>query len=565
MVFEGHEAPLVPTEWRGDDDSMPLTPSSSAASTPNRLLRTPSSGGLYRSPSSSNVARLLIAAQKPTQMKVILLALIVATASVLAYVLRLNAGAFICLEGSVKCPYSQQLATAQDWRSYGVQQRLNSQPRRSVIQTARAKRSIHMKTSARLVPWDAAIVKGKPELRARDPAICGSWMLAYAEMHRKAMAIINDPNASEAEKKKLKFVVFRCRQYGKYDDQCGGLADRFAGLISTFLFALLTDRIFLMDWRGAEVAFRSPYINWTYTDAIVGGPEADAELPPMPSVSISPQWGNNVTTKDGEIGLFNWHDCEVRRRTWNCGGAFGGKLGNLTTAFPQRVIVVGFNRGVVSMAYREQNEVARRLKDLGMKPQFAFGCLLHMLVRPTKLLRTQFAQHAAVLEDPDSFAVGIHIRTGDSSFSADKKITCADFDGHGTQFYDYMRSAEDLQAVKGLGKKVVWFLMTDSETLKGDIRMRYGNKVMTTDVAPAHIDKEVYATAKYNTPEKNLIGALGEWWLFSKCDYFVMKRGSGFSRTALAYSLHEAAAIYPGNGPYFFMQTYELSEHGAGL
>ncbi len=51
----------------------------------------------------------------------------------------------------------------------------------------------------------------------------------------------------------------------------------------------------------------------TYTPDILGDPALDKELPVMPNVKLSPKWGVNITgLLDGRVGMYNWHDCEVR-------------------------------------------------------------------------------------------------------------------------------------------------------------------------------------------------------------------------------------------------------------
>ena len=63
-------------------------------------------------------------------------------------------------------------------------------------------------------------------------------------MHRAALA---DPS-------KHRFAIWRCFEVEaaainiNLDDDCGGLGDRFPGIVGIFLFALLTNRAFLMDW-----------------------------------------------------------------------------------------------------------------------------------------------------------------------------------------------------------------------------------------------------------------------------------------------------------------------------
>eukprot|EP00898_Chlorokybus_atmophyticus_P000983 jgi/Chlat1/1886/Chrsp145S02206 len=404
------------------------------------------------------------------------------------------------------------------------------------------------------------------EQRATSPSMCGNWQHKYARWHKRAMASLSNPKAAA----KTRFVVFRCRQVGEVNEQCGGLADRFTGMVSAFLFALLTDRVFLIDWPGYENAFNSPYANLTYVPEILGQPSRDKLLPVMPWVPLHPRWGVNVTgLLNGDVGMYNWHDCEVRRRFDNCGGAFAGHLGHLNSYFQEKVVVINFNRGVVSMAFRETGP-QMRLQAMGLHPDTAFGCLLHFIMRPSSTVHSLFARYSQVLDDPTVFSVGIHIRTGDSSFQKNANLTVLDHDEYGTQFQEYFETAQVLADYHAQpGQRVVWYVMSDNKALKDDARRRYTSRMLTTDIEAAHIDREIWEKAaregKKKDPNRSLQESLGEWWLLSKCKYFVLKRTSGFSRTALAYSLRPEVAAYPGTGPFYFMRTIELAELGAGL
>jgi len=98
---------------------------------------------------------------------------------------------------------------------------------------------------------------------------------------------------------------------------------------------------------------------------------------------------------------------------------------------------------------------------------------------------------------------------------------------------------------------VKWFLVSDSLWIKEEAVKMYGEKVWLTDITPWHVSKvepltskTKYISKKQNkTPIQTMVETLGEWWLYSQCDYFILSEMSGFSRTAYAYSLKEKVAF----------------------
>jgi hypothetical protein len=172
-----------------------------------------------------------------------------------------------------------------------------------------------------------------PEDRAVREDVCGVWQEVYARKHAETLRQAASMTEEDWKKpNRPRFAVFRCRQVrgdcdlaarhdssfslqdGSTFDQCGGLADRLAGIVSTLAFALVTDRAFLIDWPGVEAAFSSPFINFTWTPWAVGGPAAEKEMPPMPPTAHRPYRAEMVISPDRRWGIYNFHDCEVRAR-----------------------------------------------------------------------------------------------------------------------------------------------------------------------------------------------------------------------------------------------------------
>lgn len=78
------------------------------------------------------------------------------------------------------------------------------------------------------------------------------------------------------------------------------------------------------------------------------------------------------------------------------------------------------------------------------------------------------------------------------------------------------------------------FLVTDRPQVKRVGSELYPGDIVTTAVIPMHVadtygEDEVW--------RRGMLGAVADWWLFSRCRFFILQPYSGFGRTAAAYSL----------------------------
>lgn len=75
------------------------------------------------------------------------------------------------------------------------------------------------------------------------------------------------------------------------------------------------------------------------------------------------------------------------------------------------------------------------------------------------------------------------------------------------------------------------FLITDTNDLKTKAADLYPDKIRTTSVIPLHIHTEP------KEKEEAMLGTFTEWWLLSRCRFFMIFPNSGLGRTAAGYSL----------------------------
>jgi len=85
--------------------------------------------------------------------------------------------------------------------------------------------------------------------------ICGKeWQLKYQALHQDIIS----------NKREAKFLVYYCPSTNK---GCNGYGDRVRAMVSLFYLAILTDRAFLIHFKGPQPLerFLAPKnINWTF-------------------------------------------------------------------------------------------------------------------------------------------------------------------------------------------------------------------------------------------------------------------------------------------------------------
>ncbi|CAG8642237.1 10453_t:CDS:2 [Gigaspora rosea] len=254
---------------------------------------------------------------------------------------------------------------------------------------------------------------------------CGKWQEEYMKLHAN---ILDD-------KEEQRYVTYICDA----NTNCGGLADRIFGMTSTFLFALLTNRAFLADWQvpiPLDTIFSSPNVDWSYDS-----------LSPSPSLLALQSSDLNVIDFDAQhldqyFMLHNW-----------------------TLKYPEPFIKFYTNRGMIMRTFGSKH-YSKYLKDIGLRPHTAIGCILDYLFRPVPEALWFITEYTSLFALPSIFSVGIQIRTGDS------KMNNKDGLGHSHSLQEYkhfFKCADQLtQMYSAPSQKVIYFLVTDSVRLRDE-------------------------------------------------------------------------------------------------
>jgi hypothetical protein len=116
--------------------------------------------------------------------------------------------------------------------------------------------------------------------RSIPSSLCGkNWQQDYAEYHNAVLSLGDssrpkphkdvwkrNPFAIRGNKPQdQRFLIYVCPK--REEDTCGGTADRLQGMVSGFIFSLLTNRVFLIDMQGpikGKDIFTAPNFDWSY-------------------------------------------------------------------------------------------------------------------------------------------------------------------------------------------------------------------------------------------------------------------------------------------------------------
>ena len=361
-------------------------------------------------------------------------------------------------------------------------------------------------------------------MRARDPAAANVLVYSCSDTHDETTVV---------------------------GDDCGGFADRIVGVVHLFVYAVLHDLVFFVDWNveGVQIApqvFHSPLFNWTW---------------------------------DAQVAIYEGRDVERERHFMGCPdhGTMhrGGKACPLmrddpsSVTFPSKVTLTRLNKGAIR--YSSDATRARLWSDLHLEEATAGGCLLRALVWPNEEVVAVFRDTALKLLDPSVASVALHVRTGDKSMHQ-LAARGSEFAIGDAYWKCAMVQARSLANASKPPRRPLVFFSTDDARYKTEAVAHYGaTKVLATDVRPYHISKMQlfwdgfpHRKEAVPVPVARLRDTFGEWWLLSLAEGGIVSSGiSGYSRTAFAFALRGSAwnmENYEGRGLHGCTQALAQSQ-----
>eukprot|EP01031_Cornospumella_fuschlensis_P033911 gene33911-41036_t len=340
------------------------------------------------------------------------------------------------------------------------------------------------------------------------PSCSEGWADKYITFHQESIL------AQES----AKFLVFY--------PNLSGLADRIIGIVSSCMFAMLTNRVFQIAHRTSLISlqsvFVSQHIDWqrSATDPAwilecMKFNASDRYCNSSNALSDQHYFPLNTLEKLYLLEMF---------RSQDIGSLLGGE---------SQTTFIAINRGL-SMFMFENEHYADQLKNNWLlTPETAFGCIFDLLFRPKPeiFLRIPdtFMQVMKLKENPKKhLLIGIQIRVGDHVFIQDS-VKFEEFQA----FFDCARQIEKFTMPLGY-VEAKWLLVTDSHSLRKDAVKKYGDKVITSlNAKIEHTAKDYCSLAgDCAVSTEGFETAAAEWWLLSMSSYFVISEYSGFGRSA---------------------------------
>ncbi|CAB4405786.1 unnamed protein product [Rhizophagus irregularis] len=202
---------------------------------------------------------------------------------------------------------------------------------------------------------------------------CGTWQKNYAKLHEDILT----------GRTEQKYVAYVCEA----NSNCGNLGDRILGMTSTFLFSLLTNRAFLSDWQAPlplDAIFDSPNIDWSYDS-----------LDPEPTIK---------DLQSSEINVIDFNAQQVDNQFL---------LSNWSTKYPDPFIKFHTNRGMIIRTF-DSKYYAQPLKEIGLRPHTAFGCIFDYLFRPSTSTMSFISKNEAVQKLEHVIISGLPIQSNHS-------------------------------------------------------------------------------------------------------------------------------------------------------
>jgi hypothetical protein len=311
------------------------------------------------------------------------------------------------------------------------------------------------------------------------------------------------------------------------------MADRIIGFTTTCLIGILTNRAFQIGSRteltSIETAFTANNINW-HRDQ-----DADWLIEPLKFQARNRNYNQSILdTKEyfavNTIDDFRLQDKLLRR---DLNEVLGG-LNEFKTVF------LSSNRGKTIRIFENDNH-NKVLKEMGLTPYNAFGCLVNYLLKPKEDIFIPVLEEYKKMTstDTNTLKITIQIRVGDWLWtSTDHNSLNVD------RFLPYFSCAQQIEDFANIDKKytnVIWYLLTESIALRKSAKQRYGDKILTNlNITTEHSSKE-QSVCETNTncavSHTGFKTAAAEWWLMGYSDYFVITRYSGYGRSAAFRSL----------------------------
>ncbi|KAI8976812.1 hypothetical protein BDB01DRAFT_764543 [Pilobolus umbonatus] len=283
---------------------------------------------------------------------------------------------------------------------------------------------------------------------------CGDWEETYMKRHAHDLSVLEGYKKGKfpsSVKNKPRFISYICQEVPANSNRgCGGLADRMGGMISTFFYALLTNRTYLLNWSSMnplplEAIWERPHIDWSHDPEEMEQLFTDDSNPFLGYQKVDTL--NRNYTSMGEVLFPNGPETDFDD-LWN--GTY---------------VEVRSNRGYIIRTFQTSTRYTELLNSMGLTMENTFKCITNFLFRPTIGSRRFLNAYRYLFQMESVLSIGIQIRTDDNALANPQN------DIQSMEKWGYfLKCAGELARVKKEPhhNRLVFFLVTDSAHLRDE-------------------------------------------------------------------------------------------------
>jgi hypothetical protein len=155
--------------------------------------------------------------------------------------------------------------------------------------------------------------------------------------------------------------------------------------------------------------------------------------------------------------------------------------GNLTSIHsPDLTFLLGASNRGRSYALANNPNHKHQLWQRGLTPTSTFMCGFFFLCSPSAAVEQYYWKYWQALQDANTLKIGIQIRVGDHVFNkGEQNKSDSEVLKHWTEWFQCAETHEKAYSVPG--RKVLWFLNSDSKQLRKAAKAHYSKKLITDD------------------------------------------------------------------------------------
>ncbi len=432
----------------------------------------------------------------------------------------------------------------------------------SVVKTTRAERiaaraaSDEKRRTERMFLKEVAFTKQylkKLNISRFERFGCGSWQQRYGKLHANILAGRSPP----------RFLISIAPPQG--------LADRISGMVTQFIFALITKRAFLHVAPSTSPPMDDVYYLRNIESKMPVNFMFDDDLLMNLTFAEYPSW----VDKNKVVGMYlnagsiksQYLAVEKRNREVYLESDFNTIPADY--AHTKQLYVTG-NRGY-SFAVFQNDFHRQQLIDMGLRQETTFKCIFDYMfkLRPESCDRSCQSIKRQILHEKamGSIVIGVQVRVGDVAFNKDFDLLNATaMKSIGVKQKPAQSSFQCARKlarqVENAGRKAMYYFISDSRQLRKVAKKFFGSQLITDELAePAHIFENVQDSRSAQI--KALRSSASDIHLFSLAHLHVITRTSGFGQKAafLSDQSNKIHVFYGDQGSKCSLGTHESPEH----